>query len=274
MQLNTIQDINFQQLWKSARKQRAWSSKGPKDWDKKAQSFASRNLDSPYSRLFLEKLPVQPTDTILDVGSGPGTLSLPMAQAAKSVTAVDYSAQMLQTLKDAAAKRDITNVTTVQASWQDNWQEKGITPHDIGIASRSLNVEDLTDAILKLNKFSDKYVFLSDRISPTPFDPKVFEAVGRKFESGPDYIYTLNILYELGIHPHVEILELDKATRYENFDAALNAFHWMLKDVTVEEDKLLQEYIKDVARYHNDGQLTIQRSHSLKWALIWWKNSA
>lgn len=273
MQPKTINEIDFQQLWKTARKQRAWSSKGAKDWDKKAKSFASRNINSPYSKLFIERLPIEPENTVLDVGSGPGTLSLPLSQRFKHVTAVDYSATMLETLQVHAEQQNIINIDTIQASWQDDWNEKDIISHDIGIASRSLNVEDLAGAILKLHNYSRKFVFLADRISPTPFDPKVFEAIGRQFISGPDYIYTLNILYQLGIHPHVEILELDKATRYENFEAALDAFHWMLKDVSEEEDILLQNYLKEIAHYHEDGQITIERSHPLRWALIWWKTT-
>ncbi len=271
MQMKTIQDINFQQLWENARSQRTWSSKDAKDWDKKAESFAQRNINGHFSRLLVEKLQLQASDTVLDVGSGPGTLSLPVAEKTRHVTAVDYSEKMLALLEQHAQQKNLTNISTIQASWTDDWEQKGIVPHDIGIASRSLNVVDLKGALQKLNDYSKKYVFLADRINPTPLDPKVFEAIGRTFESGPDYIYTINILYELNIHPQVEILELERTVTFDNFDRAYESLKWMVKQVTEEEEKLLRNYLYENSHQHTDGTVTFKRSHPLQWAIIWWK---
>ena len=267
----SIEDINFQKLWQKARKKRAWSSKGAKDWDKKASSFASRNTKAPYIDLILSKLPITPDCTVLDIGSGPGTLAVPIAKKASSVTAIDYAANMLNTLEELAKNDGVTNISTIQCAWEDDWQAKGVTPHDIAIASRSLNVEDLSMALEKINNYSKKYVFLVDRITPTPFEPAAFSAIGRKFESGPDYIYTINILYQLGIHPHVDIIELDRKMQFPDFSSALDSYRWMLKDITPEEDILLEQYLKNNSTTNDDGSVTIVRKHPPRWALIWWK---
>lgn len=267
----SIEDINFQKLWQQARKKRAWSSKGPKDWDKKASSFASRNARAPYIDLILSKLPITPDCTVLDIGSGPGTLAVPIAKKASSVMAIDYSPNMLKTLGERAKNDGITNISTIQCAWEDDWQTKGVIPHDIAIASRSLNVEDLSTALLKINNYSKKYVFLADRITPTPFEPGAFSAIGRKFESGPDYIYTINILYQLGIHPHVDIIELDRKMSFPDFSSVLDSYRWMLKDITLEEDELLEQYLQKNSTTNNDGSISIERQHPPRWALIWWE---
>lgn len=268
--LQTIKDIDFKLLWKSARKKKAWKSKGKKEWDKKASSFAIRNINGPYSKLLLSKLPVSDKDTVLDMGSGPGTLAIPLAAKVKHVTAVDYSAGMLETLDELASTKGINNISTVKAAWEDNWKDAGITPHHTAIASRSLNVEDLAGAIEKLNRFATHQVFLVDRISPTPFDPDVYEAIGREFDSGPDYIYTINILYQLGIHPNVEIIGLDPKTTYPDMDSVLDQYRWMLKNITDDEDLKLKSYLQSIAQQNSDGTFTIERRHPLRWALIWW----
>ncbi len=266
----TINDIDFKTLWKTARNKRAWSSKGAKDWNKKAASFAARNINGAYAKLFLSKLTLTEDETILDVGSGPGTLSIPLAARVKHVTAVDYSSGMLQTLNELASQREITNIRTIEAAWEDDWDKAGIEIHHTAIASRSLNVADLAGAITKLNHFASHRVYLVDRISPTPFDPDAYEAIGRQFDSGPDYIYTINILYQLGIHPNVEIIGLDPKTVYTDMNTVLDAYRWMLKDISKEEDNKLQNYLHTIAQKNNDGTLTIERRHPLQWALIWW----
>jgi len=267
----TLADIDWSLLWQNARKQKSWSSKGAADWDKKAESFASRNADSPYCSLLLDKLPLAPDLTVLDMGSGPGTLAIPLAAKVRSVTAVDYSAGMLEVLQRKAREENIENIHHIQGAWEDNWQQLGIGQHDIAIASRSLAVEDLADALRKLNAITRKYVFIADRISPTPFDPAAFAAVGRDFQSGPDYIYTINILYSLGIHPCIDILHLERDTAFADMDEAVQAYGWMLKDLTTVEEDALRHYLSTRIIHTAGSQITIRREHPPRWALIWWE---
>lgn len=266
----THADINWDQLWRTARKKKGWSSKGAGEWDKKASSFASRNKTSPYIELLLSHLPLTADMTVLDVGCGPGTLSLPLAGRARSVTALDFSEKMLEILVHEAKELQLDNITAIRCAWEDDWQEKGIAIHDIAIASRSLSVDDISAALTKLDAFAAKYVFIADRISPTPFDPEVFKAVGRPFVSGPDYIYTLNILYTMGIHPNVTILEPENQFHYQDLEQAFLTYSWMLKDLTAAEENTLKFYLQHKALPTADGQIAIPRQTPPRWALIWW----
>jgi SAM-dependent methyltransferase len=270
----TLADIDWNLLWQNARKQKSWSSKGAADWDKKAESFAGRNAGSAYVSLLLARLALTPELTVLDVGSGPGTLALPLAERVRSVTALDYSPGMLAVLNRQAQVGNIKNIRTVQGSWEDDWQQLGIAQHDIAIASRSLAVDDLTSALRKLNDYATEYVFITDRIAPTPFDPAAFDAIGREFQSGPDYIYTVNILYALGIHPSIEILELARDMVFADMDEALQSYGWMFKDLSSREEEALRGYLQSrvIPPPSSAGnQITIRREHPPRWALIWWK---
>lgn len=267
----TLADIDWNLLWQNARKQKSWSSKGPADWDRKAESFASRNVSSPYVSLFLERLPLAPDLTVLDMGSGPGTLSLPLAGLVRSVTAVDYSAGMLAALDRKAREKNILNIQTIQGAWEDDWQQLGIGMHDIAIASRSLAVADLSLALEKLNDHAREYVFIADRISPTPFDPEAFSAIGREFQSGPDYIYTVNTLYAMGIHPSIDILKLDRDYVFRDMEEALQSYVWMFKDLSAREKEALTSYINSRVIHVEGKQMTLRRAHPPQWALIWWK---
>lgn len=266
----TLADIDWNLLWRNARQQKSWSGKGVTDWDRKAPSFAARNAGSPYVALLLGRLPLLPDCTILDVGCGPGILALPLAARVRAVTAVDYSPGMLEVLRKKIADERVENIRTVQGAWEDDWDLLGIEQHDIAIASRSLAVEDLAAALRKLNHAARKYVFISDRIAPTPFDPGAFAAVGREFQSGPDYIYTINILYNMGIHPHVEILSLGREVDFADLDEAVQAYVWMLRDLTDQEEEALRGYLASRIVRQEDGRITISRQYPARWALIWW----
>ena len=136
-----LTDIDWNLLWQNARKQKSWASKVSTDWDKRAASFATRNVGTSYVSLLLERLPLGPDRTILDMGAGPGTLAIPLAGQVRSVTAVDYSAGMLEVLTRQAQAKNIRNIRTIQGAWEDDWRQLGIVKHDIAIASRSLAVE-------------------------------------------------------------------------------------------------------------------------------------
>ncbi len=269
----TYSDLDWDVLWQNARLQKSWSSKGAEEWDKRASSFTSRNQASPFVSLVLSHLPLDSSLTVLDVGAGPGTLALPIAAKVKSVTALDFSSGMLATLSQQAEEAGIDNIRTVHCGWEDDWASYDIVRHDIAIASRSLGVADLKGALHQLDRYSSQAVFIVDRISPAPFDPEAFQAVGRPFNPGPDYIYVLNILYGMGIHPHVQILSLDSTNRFADQAEALRSYSWMFKDLSAEEETRLHRYIADRSRDCDNGQICIERKVPPQWALIWWEKS-
>ena len=269
--VTTYADIDWTFLRKNAMAKKGWKRKGPKEWDKKAHSFSSRTKDNEYINLFLKELPLEPSLSVLDIGSGPGTLALPIAKLVDHVTAIDFSQGMLDILSQRAEEEYSDNIRTVQCSWEDDWQTKGITPHDITIASRSVGVENLEPALEKINSFAKKYVFISDRVGATPFEEGAFHAIDRPFEPGPDYIYTLNILYKMGIYPNVSVLRPDPVSKYPSYEVALASYSWMFQDLSGSEERQLMEYIKLNTIESTNSGITVRRNSPVQWALIWWK---
>ena len=269
----TYADIDWNRLWQTARRQKSWKEKSVSDWDRKAQAFADRNADSPYAALVLSRLPLDASMTVLDIGAGPGTLALPLSHWVASVTALDYSPQMLSILRQRAEERNLANIRTIACSWEDDWEACGVGVHDMAIASRSLGVNDLTGALLKLDAHARKFVFITDRISPAPFDPAAFRAIGRPFDSGPDYIYTVNALYGMNIHPNVEVLELEKDLLFVSMDEALASYTWMFQDLTVTESQKLHRYLSSRIISSDKDGLVLRREFPPRWAMIWWKKT-
>ncbi len=269
--IQTFADIDWAYLRAKAFEKKAWRNKGPKEWDAKASSFAARNKSAAYIDLFLALLPLETTMSVLDVGSGPGTLTIPIAGKVGSVTAIDFSAGMLEVLNDLAATEKISNIKTIQCAWEDDWQAKGLRPHDIAIASRAMGVEDLDAALKKIDAYATRYVFLSDRIGSTPFDVAAFAALGRPFAAGPDYIYTVNMLYSLGIHPNISVLTLDREITFASMEEATKSYSWMFNDITADETVALENYLRKQIVKKEGDQLTLRREAPPRWAVIWWQ---
>ncbi|MFH1021565.1 MAG: class I SAM-dependent methyltransferase [Pseudomonadota bacterium] len=264
-------DIDWDTMWRESRAHKSWKKKKSSDWDQRAASFAERNLDSPFVAQFMAHLQSEADWSVLDVGSGPGTLAIPLAGQVRRVTALDYSAAMLLELEKRAKAAGRDNIITVQGSWTDDWQALAIAPHEVVIASRSLSVDDLKGALHKLNAWATKAVYVVDRVGAGPFDPDLFAAIGRTFDPGPDYIFTLNILYTLGIHAKVDFLSLDSRRTYGSREEALQSYRWMVDDLTALEEERLAAYVDASLRRLDEKTWQFTRQTPPRWALISWR---
>ncbi len=268
--ITTYQDIDWQLLWQNARAEKSWKSSEAKDWSSRADGFAERVIDSPFSKIVLDHLDLRKTDRVLDVGCGPGTLALPIAERAAEVTAIDYAPGMLSRLQRYAEERGLSTIRTICCAWQDDWAAAGIGLHDCAVASRSLNIAEPAAAIAKLNAHVTRRVFLVERIAPTPFDADAFSAIGRPFRSGPDYISTLNILYTLNIHPQVTPIAVPSITIYRDLDQALDRYRWMFKDLTPQEEQRLMGYLREHITAETRETITVTSRLPQRWVIIAW----
>ncbi len=263
-------DIDWNRLWQEERRQKSWKRKKKKDWDKRAASFAKRNIGSDFSDLCLGLLQPESNWSVLDVGCGPGTLAIPLARRVKRVTAMDFSEQMLAELAVRAQAASLANISPVHASWSDDWQAQGVAHHDVVLAARSLAVDDLRGALEKMIQWAKKEVVVVDRVGPGPFDPDLFAALGRSFEPGPDFIFTMNILFQMGITPSLDYLEFDLQRQYADREEALEGCSWMVDDLSAAEKAKLGCYVDERLSANRDGSVTLTRRKPVKWAFIRW----
>jgi len=268
--ITTYNDINWQLLWRNSREAKSWKSKNAKEWNKKSTSFAQRTKHSSYVEQFLNIIEVDRNTTLLDVGCGPGTLAVPYARMVARVTAIDYSEGMLGQLKDFANEERVENIKVLKCAWEDDWEKKGVGSHDLIIASRSMNIGNLAEGIEKLDRHALKRVVIADRIAPSPFDPDAFAAIGRTFNSGPDYIYTLNMLYGLGIHPRIDHIELPSELRFSDFDEAVASYSWMFRDLNEKEEHRLKKFLESRLLKYDGSGVVVKRNHPQRWAVLSW----
>jgi SAM-dependent methyltransferase len=241
-------------------------------WDGRAREFSSYSASTGYPDAFIKIMRPRKTWTVLDMACGGGTIAIPLAKRVRKITAVDFSRNMLDILENRCREKGILNVETIHGRWEDDWSSLGIGPHDIAIASRSLLSDDVRGCIEKLRRIAQKAVYLSTVVGSGPFDQRLFEVTGRKFETGYDYIYYYNLLYEMGLRVNLVFIPENHRNEWGTLREALDGQRWMFRGGwTEEEEQRVQVYLKqNLVRTRGRWRLPYQRQ--CVWAVMWWIN--
>ncbi|MBV5328114.1 MAG: class I SAM-dependent methyltransferase [Chlorobium sp.] len=268
-----MKNIDWNMIWCDAQKQRQGSRNDNACWNRRAPEFANHAKKTGYASRFIELMNPQPNWSVLDVGCGAGTLAIPLNPLVQQITAIDFSEVMIDLLNQKCREDGITNIDTHILSWEDDWEAAGITEHDVVIASRSLVVEDLQAAIIKLAGKARQKVILSAPVGDGPFDRHIYAAIERDFNRRPDYICVYNLLNQMGILADVTLItnETDKKV-YTNIDEAVQKINWMIEDLTDEEEALLRTYFECHLIKQPEGWV-LDYQHPVRWAFISWSKS-
>jgi predicted TPR repeat methyltransferase len=277
-----INSIDWNALWKAESGHACWNTVSQKElWNRRADSFSQRinrvvegkeGLDKDdYISRMLERIKVKPEWSVLDIGAGPGTLTIPLAKKVRSITALDISAEMLKHLKANARKSNLNNIRYINAAWQDAFQENRVEKHDVVIASRSLMSGEMRDALTWIAAASGRAAYLTFPIIHLPFDWEVYELIGRGGKKHAPYIYICNMLYQMGIEANVEILYSKIKVQFSSMDEAIDQLQWRTDPFNPQELAKLREYLGEKFAGKKPGEVFTHEGYS-KWALVWWSN--
>ncbi|WP_054694029.1 hypothetical protein [Desulfosarcina cetonica] len=185
---------------------------------------------------------------------------------------MDPSARMRELLQQRCDNEGIGNIRIVDGRWEDDWDVLGVGVHDVAIASRSLIVDDLQGAIEKLQRHASRRVVLSAMVGDGPHDRRIFDAVGREFIAGADYILLVNLLRQMGIFADLTFICQHQQKNYRDVEDALNGMRWMLQGMTPDEEDRLRTYLaRTLVRENGRWKLPYQRI--VRWAVIGWNTN-
>ena len=262
----TIDDIDFNALYKQHLIACNHYHLPPDKWDKKAPKMAENLVGKPscYSAQLMAAMQMQPDETLLDIGCGPGTFAVPLAQHCRQVYALDYSTGMLAALDEFKHALQLDNLHLLHKSWADNWDD--VPAADVVLASRSTLVDDLDDMIAKICAKAKKRVYLTSVTQRHFLDEGVFSAIGRNDVGFPTYIYLLNRLYQKGIQANLNFIETESGRFMgETYEDLLASVEFSLGALNEQEKQRLAEFYCQ-KQHHNEP---IKHGQP-KWALIWW----
>jgi len=258
-----LSDINFNELYVKQKKDSTFKMKSQEAWDKKAPSMNKKVHNSIYNDELLSLINIGDCQSLLDVGCGVGNLSLKLASKLKEINSLDYSSGMLDILKQNAKNKNIDNIKTINSSWYDSWEE--VPKCDIVIASRSMEVLDMKEALTKLDNQALKRVYLSYKVGGSFLSDDILNAMQREVIKKPDYIYVVNILYSMGINASVNFVRSEgRSTVYTSEEDFIKSVSWSIGNISkIEEERLIKYYNEKV----KDKKESIDY---VKWAVISW----
>jgi SAM-dependent methyltransferase len=275
-----LMDPDWNEIWKQRQKSHESSkiSDDPShDWNRKENAERyDLNARTGYDdrvRMTLAALDATKDSRVLDIGAGPGTLAIPLAPRVKDITAVEPGAGMAEILRAHAQRDDIRNITCVQKMWEDVDISRDLTgPYDVVIASLSLTMYDIREALSKMDAAASRSVHLFWFVD-MPFWERMYadlwEALHeRPFYSGPKADCLFGVLYQMRIYPDVTMLPLSKEYRFGNRDEMTTFFRKRFGAKTPEQERMVDEYIAPQIQKQGDEVVI---SGDSTFAHIWWK---
>jgi SAM-dependent methyltransferase len=184
--------------------------------------------------------------TLLDVGAGAGRFTLPLALRCKHVTAVEPSPSMGENLRQLAAEADITNVTLVARPWD----AVEVEPADVVLSAHVIySIEDIGAFVMKLAAHARKQVYMPTFIRP----PRARYALFWRWVHGedrqelPGAAELMQVLWELGIYPNLEMYAPIPFRPFRDWQRALNALRTRLfVTPDTEQDARLQHAMREL----------------------------
>ena len=252
--------------------QKVQGKDGGVNWDDYADMYNEMTgMETASTLNLLSILPITKDDSVLDVGCGPARLSVPFAKLAKSVSALDPFAKMLEYAKKNAKEAGAKNINFIQKDWSDEQSLKDLLKHDIVLVSRSVGLFD----IKKLCKFANKYVvitsFLMDYPSLKTFWQDFLKGIKDENEVGLSdrrfgYNFIFNIAYDMGANPNLKIIDTIFERDFASLEEAFSYFRFV-GEIAPEKEEIYKENVKSYLTKTKSG---FKFKRETKSYIIWW----
>ena len=230
-------------------------------------------LEKNFTKNQVEQMLLSADDSVVDIGCGPGRLSVPVAKKVKSVTALDVSEEMLAKCMENARSEGVDNITPLRSNWLSDDAVENVGKHDIAIASRSVGFSD----IVKINAIARKYVYIlgwANAPSLREIQLDFLEGIAQeKMPQDPyarmfGYNIMFNMVYDMGANPNIVVVddgfERDYVSREEAY-ADLRFVGEILPEFE-------EQYRRNIDRYllpKQDGGFKLLRK--TKTFVMWWR---
>lgn len=272
-------DIDWNEVWMSQMKRSRESSPG-RDcaciWSSRESALRFWNMcQKEQNRIqrTIWETDITEKSRVLDVGAGPGTLAIPFAKKAAHVTAVEPADGMCTVMREKMAEFGLDNINIVQKRWEEVEVSRDLEPpYDVVVASFSLGMPDIRDAIEKMIQASSRYVYLYHFAGMSTWGNMWKELWpwlhGRDYISGPMSDVLYNVLYQMGIYPNITTFRMEHDQLHSTLDEAVAELASQARAETEEQKAVLREYLEKAMKWE-DGAFVLSGS-SIR-VKMWWE---
>ena len=250
-------------------------SEGNSFWnDKKAiKSHFIRDLNEwrEFAEARIAGMGIKDGSRVLDIGAGTGTLSVPLAARGCAVTAVEPSPVMGDALVEYQREQKTQEITLIRKRWEDVSLKELGEPYDAVIASYSLMVTDIGEAVAKIQQYcrgsAHIFWFLTQPLW-AQVNAGVWKQIhGTEFCGEPTADCLWQVLYEMGIYANLTVEQGCEPAYYATIEDAVSEFHGRMNCTTPEQDVILRAYFTRTLSKSDKGYFVNGRALG---AHLWW----
>jgi len=268
--------IDWKDVWREMRRARIRPMRitYDKDFEKHFltdQFQVAQAKDFNYGRKVVEKLSdlLSSDFEVLEIGPGPGSLTIPLSKRVKRITAIEFSTEMANNLRQTLKKKQLNNVKVIEKDWMNLPESELKERYDLVVCSHFLwQVENLEAHLRKMEGASRKFCAI---IQPSGRDGVVQEA----YEAIVSEPYQGQFEPDADIFPYIILRQKGRLLNTSRIEYAIKRDRPQLaRYVTsfigwyIEVDKRVSEAITEfVDTYlHNDFH-----TEQSKAVVMWWR---
>ena len=230
MKVIDLSEINWPDVWKSELNLN-WQCQANRNlsdyWLSKEQALIfwkkTQEQKSFYSPI-LSRILIREGETVLDIGGGPGTIALPLAERGAHVTVVEPAIGMVSVLSDNIKDQGISNIEIIHSRWEEVLPEQ-LKSYDHIIACFSLGMPDIQSSLEKMITVSAGNIYLIWFSGLNSWDQMMKSictgACGMHYHESPKTNLLYLVLNNMGIYPDITHIRQPFFEKFESFDTAV-----------------------------------------------------
>jgi SAM-dependent methyltransferase len=273
---NLKHHINWRDAWQEMRKERMGKPKVSYDNDffnKTAEDFSKRIKLNDYefgrkSTAILNEI-VDSDCEILEIGTGPGTLTIPLSRIVNRVVGIEFSKIQINSLKTNLREANLTNVEIIDKNWEKITHDETMDVFDLVVCSHFLwQVEDVEKLLHTMENASKGFCAVIQPCGRDEIVGEIFEKMGDhkysgQFEPDADY-FAYVILREWGRLVNSRYFRYTFERDLEEQIRYVAGFIGRFLEVNAAVEKKIRDYLlkrSDSGRYIEDNNAVV----------MWWK---
>jgi hypothetical protein len=245
----------------------------PEYWNSRAEDYADFIVNSDFDHgrkileLFKKEGLINQDMHIMDIGSGPGAISIPFAEEVRAITAVEPADEMANQLLKQAALKSLSNISVIPHIWQEvntGDLEKKI---DMTICCHSVwHFPDLFTQIERMQQVSRGYCVLSHGVYTPDDSSQLIQKLGMPQDDEDRFILVKRILENRGIFPESSILPVKMRRTIGSARSMLILGLKKYREPEIQDLNLIEEHLMMNVKngmYEREGKMGV----------LWWRVS-
>jgi ubiquinone/menaquinone biosynthesis C-methylase UbiE len=251
-----MKELNWREVWEEMRKQRMRPLRIGYDPEFRAKFAEDYSEMAKYNNYEYGRKTVEALSEILDkdfevleIGAGPGTLTIPLAKKVKKVVAIESSETAVDYLKRNIKESQVGNIEIMKKNWLEVEDREIEDRFDLAVCSHFLwQVKDLEKHLKKMETASNYCAVIQpagrDSIVKEMWTKITGEDYSGQFDPDADYFAYL-ILRQWGRLVNVRVMNYSVERNYEQEVRYIASFIGKYVEVDAHVKKIIEQYISE-----------------------------